>query len=107
MDTDHLCYVLKILSCLVRLYTSCHIAELCLSLCSQLALVCQRVQKLHWEEAVAGTEVQSGRRPGDMDLRSPKIPSLSKLDYMQIVQLHNALEIQSCVEYIIKFSDQP
>lgn len=40
-----------------------------------------------------------------MDLRSPKIVSLSKLDYMQPVQLHNALEIQNCVEYLIRLSD--
>lgn len=43
----------------------------------------------------------------DVNLRSPKIFSLSKLDYMQTVQLQNALEMQSCVEYIIRFSDQP
>lgn len=40
-----------------------------------------------------------------MGLRSHKILSLSKLDYMQTVQLHKALEIQYCVEYIIRFSD--
>lgn len=40
-----------------------------------------------------------------MDLRSPKILSLSKLDYMQTAQLHNAVEMQNCVEYITRFSD--
>lgn len=40
-----------------------------------------------------------------MDLRSPKNLSLSKLDYIQTVQLHNASEIQNCVEYIIRVSD--
>lgn len=40
-----------------------------------------------------------------MGLRSHKILSLSKLNYMQTVQLHNALEIQNCVEDIRRFSD--
>lgn len=40
-----------------------------------------------------------------MDLRSAKILSVSKLDYTQTAQLHNALEIQNCVEYIVRFSD--
>lgn len=40
-----------------------------------------------------------------MDLRSPKILRLGELDYMQTVQLHNALEIQNRVECIVRFSD--
>lgn len=33
------------------------------------------------------------------DLKSPKVHSLIKLDCMQTVQIHDALEIQNCWVY--------
>lgn len=40
-----------------------------------------------------------------MELNFVKIFSLSKLDCTQTVQINNALEIQKCVELIIRFSN--